>query len=53
MTIVKQRVDYEEDFYGWAYDQASKLRMGQLTELDIDNIAEQLESLGRSKNESW
>lgn len=40
---------YDVDFYAWTYDQAAKLRAKQLTALDIDNIAEELEALGRSE----
>lgn len=41
--------NYDQDFYAWTYDQAAKLRSGQLTELDRENIAEELETLGRSE----
>ncbi len=40
---------YDIDFYAWANDQAAKLRTRQLAALDIDNIAEELEALGRSE----
>jgi Domain of unknown function DUF29 len=39
---------YEEDFYGWTMEQARLLRTGELSRLDIENIAEELESIGRS-----
>ena len=43
---------YDTDFYGWTQEQAAKLR-ALLTErsnldLDIENIAEEIDSLGRS-----
>lgn len=41
---------YELDFYAWAMQQAALLRSGQLTSLDIENIAEEMESMGRSEN---
>ena len=41
--------DYEADFYGWAMEQARLLRAGRLTEADIENIAEEIESMGRSR----
>lgn len=41
-------IDYEQDFVAWLEDQAQKLRSGQLTDLDTENIAEELESMGRS-----
>ena len=40
---------YERDFYGWANEQAALLRAGRLTEADIANIAEEIESLGRGE----
>ena len=41
--------DYEADFYGWAMEQARLLRAGRLTEADIENIAKEIESMGRSQ----
>ena len=40
--------DYEQDFYQWSRVQATLLRQGRLTEADAANIAEELESMGRS-----
>ena len=40
---------YERDFYAWANEQASLLREGRLSEADIENIAEEIESMGRSE----
>jgi hypothetical protein len=39
---------YDEDFYAWTLEQARLLRSGEFSHLDIDNIAEELESMGRS-----
>lgn len=44
--------NYDADFVGWAFEQAARLRgMPQLNNsgLDIDNIAEEIEDLGRSE----
>jgi hypothetical protein len=38
---------YERDFYSWAFRQAALLREGRFDELDIANVAEELETLGR------
>ncbi len=38
---------YEEDFYAWTQEQASLLKEGRLTELDMLNLIEELESMGR------
>jgi hypothetical protein len=40
---------YERDFYAWANEQASLLRAHRLSEVDLDNIAEEIESMGRSE----
>ncbi len=40
---------YERDFYGWAVAQAELLRSGRLSEADVQNIAEEIESMGRSE----
>jgi hypothetical protein len=40
---------YESDFYAWANQQAALLRAGRLAEAEIENIAEEIESMGRSE----
>ena len=40
---------YETDFYGWANEQAALLRAGRLDAADIENIAEEIASMGRSE----
>jgi len=40
---------YDRDFYAWANEQAGLLRSGNLSSADIANIAEEIESLGRSE----
>ncbi len=40
---------YDRDFYAWATEQAELLRAGRLSEADIENIAEEIESMGRSE----
>lgn len=39
--------NYETDFYGWTQEQAALLKMGRLSELDMVNIVEELEAMGR------
>jgi hypothetical protein len=41
--------NYDQDFYAWTMENAKRLRQGRLAELDVDNIAEELESMGRSE----
>lgn len=40
---------YETDFYAWADQQARFLRAGDLSAADIEHIAEEIESMGRSE----
>ena len=40
---------YEQDFYAWANEQAALLRAGNLAAADIENIAEEIESMGRTE----
>ena len=40
---------YERDTYAWSIEQAALLRAGRLSEADIENIAEEIESVGKSE----
>jgi len=40
---------YERDFYAWANEQAALLREGKLAAADIQHIAEEIESMGRTE----
>ncbi len=40
---------YEEDFYGWAMTNAQLMKEGKMNELDIENLIEEIESMGRSE----
>ncbi len=39
---------YETDFFGWTRDQGAAVRARALTKIDWGNVAEEIESLGRS-----
>jgi hypothetical protein len=41
-------IDYETDFYAWALHNAQLLREGKLSEIDIEHIAEELETMGKN-----
>ena len=41
--------DYDSDFYAWALDQAARIRALTVPGLDTENVAEEIESLGRSQ----
>lgn len=40
---------YEQDYYLWLEKTAQLLRNGKLSELDIPNLAEKIEDMGRSE----
>ena len=40
---------YDQDFYAWANEQARLLRDGNMTQADIEHIAEEIESMGRAE----
>src|ERR1017187_8904724 len=40
---------YERDVIAWSQEQAQLLRSGQLTALDIEHIAEEIEDVGKSE----
>jgi len=42
---------YYNDFYAWTNEQASLLRAGKLSAADIEHIAEEIESMGRSEQQ--
>ena len=39
---------YDQDFYQWTQEQAALLREGAWQDLDVINLAEEIESLGKS-----
>jgi hypothetical protein len=45
----KNATRYDTDFYAWTAEQAALLRAGRLSEADVENIAEEIESMGRSE----
>jgi hypothetical protein len=42
---------YDQDFHAWTQQQAKLLRSGALQELDIENLIEEIESLGRQERQ--
>jgi hypothetical protein len=42
---------YETDFYQWTIEQGDRLRLGKFTELDLENLAEEIESLGKQQRQ--
>jgi hypothetical protein len=41
---------YNTDFYAWTQDQATHLRDGVWTAVDVTHVAEEIESLGIAEN---
>jgi Domain of unknown function DUF29 len=42
---------YNTDFYAWTKEQAQCLRTGRWAELDIENLVEEVESLGKRERQ--
>lgn len=42
-------IDYETDFYSWTQQQAQLLRNQQIDQIDWNNLAEEIEDMGRSE----
>lgn len=42
---------YETDFYAWTLEQAKLLKQGQLNQLDVLNLIEEIESLGKREKQ--
>jgi hypothetical protein len=40
---------YDRDFYAWASEQAAMARDGKLAQADIEHIAEEIESMGKTE----
>jgi hypothetical protein len=40
---------YDQDFYQWTHEQAELMKAGALSQLDIPNLIEEIESMGRSE----
>ncbi|NJL07759.1 MAG: DUF29 domain-containing protein [Methylacidiphilales bacterium] len=40
---------YDDDAYGWAFEQAALLRAGRWSDLDIEHLADEIESVGRTE----
>ena len=55
MALAKEKplypnpADIEDDFYGWCYEQAELLRLRRFAEVDLPNVIEELESMGKEQ----
>jgi hypothetical protein len=48
MTIVKGKTLYEQDFTLWIEETVKQLKSKNFSEIDLDNLIEEVESLGRA-----
>jgi Domain of unknown function DUF29 len=46
--MARNAAAYDEDFYAWTQEQARLLRTGEFSQLDVANIAEEVDDTGRS-----
>ena|SRR6185312_14438443 len=46
--MARNSVAYDEDFFAWTQEQSRLLRAGELSLVDAENVAEELESMGRN-----
>src|ERR1700676_5586789 len=44
----RNAVAYDDDFFAWTQEQARLLRDGELADIDVENLAEEIESMGKS-----
>ena len=49
VALEKERAGYDSDFYTWSQEQGRLVREGRWSEVDRENIAEEIESLGREQ----
>jgi len=48
-TDAPARADYDRDIYSWSLEQARLVREGRWDAVDRENVAEEIESLGRTE----
>lgn len=46
--VAKIQREYNKDFYAWALQNAKLIREGKLSEVDLEHVAEEIESMGKS-----
>jgi Domain of unknown function DUF29 len=44
---------YSTDFYAWTQEQATLLRQGKLDTIDVMNLIEEIESLGKQQQQEF
>ena len=51
--MTSRRSLHDNDFYAWSLEQAALLRAGRVGEADLAAIAEEIESMGKTRNANW
>jgi hypothetical protein len=51
VTLMQTTTLYDQDFYAWTQQQAQLLRSGKFEGLDIENLVEEIESLGKQQRQ--
>jgi hypothetical protein len=44
---------YDQDFYAWSREQAELLRAGELARADLEHLAEEIESMGKTEKREF
>jgi hypothetical protein len=52
MTTIPTTTLYEQDFYLWLAETVQLLKTGKFEKLDVNNLIEEIESMGRSEKKS-
>ena len=47
MSHKSQHNEYDKDFYAWSLHNAALIRAGKLSEVDLEHVAEEIESMGK------
>jgi len=50
-ALMSERKLYEADFYAWTQEQAELLRSQQWSQIDLPNLVEEIESLGKQQRQ--
>lgn len=48
MSHKLQQSEYNTDFYAWSLHNAALIRQGKLSEVDLENVAEEIEDMGKT-----
>lgn len=52
MTLTNTKTLYEQDFALWIKDTVNKLKLGDFSQVDLENLIEEVDSLGKRDRRS-